>query len=273
MQIAAEWAATYELAAGEVRGTRVAMRGMAPSYSASNAVEEDTKTNQRHNMTKIIKTALVGSVIATIPFHVTQAIPITLTAFELIQDLERESQRFDDGDVNLQRVRDNKGAQSTENSDYTITSQNSVDKKFGVYGNSDVTYSHVLSWLTHGSLTSASLIIGVDGASGRNDFVIALDPRPDHTFCTSLETGLNTYNIDVNWLVDDTLNVKIDKNVGDGSSDKLEIYSSKLLVTWIGDDGSSSPNGGNPVPDGGSTLALMGLAMIGLRAGRRIVRP
>lgn len=103
--------------------------------------------------------------------------------------------------------------------------------------------------------------------------MIILDPNPDLILGTlangnSATALLNSFIINLSYLVDDLLQIKIDKNrnaTGEGArNDELEIVSSKLSVKW-----ETAPSPTNRVPDGGATLALLGFGLMSMAACSR----
>ncbi len=223
--------------------------------------------NSKNIMNRAIITALAGAALATMFSTTAQAVPVT--AFELIQDTKSKSGGYDNSAVDLKRERNNGATSVFENDDATIKDwfENRVDNDFGKFNDNNVSYRHLLGWAVPGTITSLSLEIGAYGVNGsnqgaENDWVWVWDHWNDWdqvgTLNLSAGNGLTTFNVSVGYIDNGALYFEIDKS----SNDSIEIYSSKLSFTW--------ENGQIPqTPDGGATIALLGMGLIGLGALRR----
>ena len=167
---------------------------------------------------------------------------------------------------NLVRTRQvGAGSPVTETSDATIVLENGIDNYFGFYEDHDVSYSHILSWISPfpSGFQSATLTLKSYGASGTNDTVVAdlqsLGNLVDggNTLTQSVFGGILTAN-----LLDGILGVTI----GNSTGDMLNVFYSRLDVTY--DDGASNPVP-NPEP---ASLTLLGTGVAGLIARMRSKR-
>lgn len=187
---------------------------------------------------------------------------VQITAYELISDLTTHND-----EVDLNRERHNGVASTWETVDSSIRTQNHMNgSEFGKYNDDTVNYTHVLTWLAHGTFTSATLTIGAWNVSGQNDYVYLVIPGPNNDFSLgTLEHNpsnagdtFTPFIVNLSYLSTDALALSIDKS----NNDKIEIFSSKLSVTW--DDGQTSGGGDNSLPDAGASLALLGMGLISL---------
>ena len=189
---------------------------------------------------------------------------VTISAIEILRDLEPG-----DNDVEIERSRTSGSTTKTTDDKDTIKKDNSVSSHFGKISKQEVTFSHLTSWITHGTLTSATLEITARGADSIKDFVYLLDPNPDTNLgwlVSGSGSTLSSFKIDVAALADDIVNIKVRKS----SDDSIEIIQSKLIFTWE-DSFKSAPSAKNvpAVMDIGSTLPLLGIALVGLAFARR----
>ncbi len=174
---------------------------------------------------------------------------VMIDAVELITDLKSNNK------VNLRRIREIDGAVfEIENNDSVIRSENAVSGAFGKGNKTDVSYTHLLDWVTlpDVSWVAATLEIRAKGVAGGDD----------HVYVDSLDVGVlknggpKWTSFDNEWIsfrlnLDQTLDVLIDKSAGDG----MNIMSSRLSASGV--------------PDSGTTMALLGIVLAGLGAVRR----
>ena len=184
------------------------------------------------------------------------AVAAPFTASEYIGD----GQPFDPLSVNLTRARTDSTGTTLETDGPTVRAQNNVSNAFGLTVNTDVSYTHDLTWVAPPSstFTAATLTIYAFGALF-NDDVVVLDATynlgsltPGLLFQTSVFGGAGVLSA----LNDNgKINVYVNKNAGGGLAQLnfVSVYASRLDAEY---DSSST------VPEPAS-IALLGLAMVG----------
>lgn len=223
---------------------------------------------------KLKKFVILAGVLGVACVVIPSANAVTLTAYEKIEDT------IPDIDIvgrDLERTRwSSAGIFEVESDDSVIEADNNVDADFGVVNNKDVSYTHLLNWLspTASTILGATLEIKAWGVLGGNDVVFAdtlnLGPLNDGTlsslfFSTTVDSTDNLGVIDL-LLSDGQLNIQIDKNRNAGVLGRLNlisVFSSKLTVKYEGEDPVN-------VPEPTLAFGLLGLACVGaIHFGRR----
>lgn len=213
-------------------------------------------------MTKNLRPLLLAAA-SLLSIASTQA--LTISAVEILRDLKPG-----DNKAEIERSRTSGSTTKTTDDKDTIKKDNDVSSHFGKVSKQDVTFSHLTGWITHGTLTSATLEITAHGADAIKDFVYVLDPNPDINLgwlVSGSGSTLSSFKIDVADLADNILNIKIQKS----PNDIIEIVQSKLTFTWeetIKPKPSASK--APAVSDISSSLPLLGLALVGIAFARRL---
>lgn len=223
----------------------------------------------------------------TKPIYGTKQVEVmtSFQAFEWIFDKKTKAAGETDHAVDLERVRflgsgnpvsEITRTTTTSDSEIKNNEANEVDGDFGKYNGSDVSFSHLLSWLTPGSLNlSATLTVGAYKVDGSNDKVNVDSTVLGNLTAGSSETFSNFSVATSYFAADRKLVVQIDKSPGD----TIEIFSSKLQVSWevlaydtvvdytriIGYEQKwIEDRGGQRIPEGGDTVILLGAAGLAL---------
>jgi hypothetical protein len=196
-----------------------------------------------------------------------------ITAFEEIGDATCvDAATCTDSLVDLYRIRDLSGVDTTENTDSIIIADNSVSSSFGldnVLANGvvgDVTFTHLLTWLPTSTFTGATLTISGYDNQGNNTIALAEQTIDLGTLnfgknlFTDTTFDLGSILVQLN---DQSLGVMINKS----NQDESNIFKSRLTVSYE-DDVAGLPNPPSAVPEPAS-MSLLGTGLVALATGLR----